>query len=93
ALELRGVRAPEAMAFEGGGTEEARLFLLTMVREVGGFLGERALRELERLHGESLGPVPLRISQRDDWFIKVRGLVLPDELESGFRSGSGDERR
>ncbi|QDV08519.1 hypothetical protein Poly30_40670 [Planctomycetes bacterium Poly30] len=80
ALELRGLRAPDALAFEGGGTTEARLFLLTVVREVEGFLGERALRELELLHGDVLGPIPQRFSERDAWFVNVRALVLPDEM-------------
>ena len=79
ALEQRGLRAPTASAFDDGGTVEARLFLLTVLREVGGHLGTRALRELERLHGSRLGRVPLKIAARDAWFVKTRALTIPEE--------------
>ncbi len=87
ALEQRSVRAPQASAFEGQGTEEARLFLLTLVRELDGHLATRALRELERLHGSPLGPVPVRMAPRDEWFIRVRSQVLPGENEPGVEAG------
>ncbi|MEM8711138.1 MAG: hypothetical protein AAGG01_09305 [Planctomycetota bacterium] len=90
ALEQRGLRAPEPAAFEGEGTDEARLFLLTLIRELGGFMAERALRELERLHGERLGPVPVRTAERDAWFARVRGLVLTAEEAA---DASGGEKR
>lgn len=91
ALELRGLRAPESQAFAEGGTTDARLFLLTVVREVGGHIGTRALRELERLHGSPLGPVPLRMAERDAWFIKTRLLTIPEEaFEGASKSGDRD---
>ena len=91
ALEQRGLRAPEAQTFADGGTTDARLFLLTVVREVGGDLGTRALRELERLHGARLGTVPLRTAERDAWFMKTRALTIPEEVSGGaVESGARD---
>ena len=89
AMEQRGLRAPEASAFAEGGTTEARLFLLTVVREVDGNLGVRALRELERLHGSRLGKVPLRMAERDAWFIKTRSLTIPEEVPGDAAAAGG----
>lgn len=83
AMEQRGLRCPDPQTFADGGSTEARLFLLTVVREVGGHLGVRALRELERLHGSPLGPVPLRMAERDAWFMKTRELAIPEEASKG----------
>ncbi|MEM6568160.1 MAG: HEAT repeat domain-containing protein [Planctomycetota bacterium] len=82
ALERRNLRAPRFDEFAGEGTREARLFLLTIISEVGEpMLAERALRELERMHGSELGPLPMESKRRADWLVRTREIVVP--LEDG----------
>lgn len=76
ALERRNLGYPPRAEFDLGGTEEARLFLLSLIAELPDrLLAERARRELERLHGEVLAPLPLGMNALEDWVASTRELV------------------
>ncbi len=58
ALERAGVPTPEAAAFPGGGTSEGAAFLAGIVTQVDPPLAERARRELARMLGREIQPLP-----------------------------------
>ncbi len=78
ALERRNIGYPPRAEFDLGGTKEARLFLLSLIAELPDrLLAERARRELERLHGELLEPLPLGLNAVDVWVTSTREIVAP----------------
>lgn len=86
ALERRNIGSPARAEFDLGGTQEARLFLLSVIAEVPDrLLAERARRELERLHGEVLDPLPLGATETAAWIAATRAVVAPDPSGQGSR--------
>lgn len=86
ALERRNLRAPARDAFSGAGTHEARVFLLSIISELGDpLLSERALRELERLHGSPLGPLPMESRRLSQWLATTQAIVAPAQGPPGSR--------
>ncbi len=76
ALERRNIGYPPRAEFDLGGTKEARLFLLSLIAELPDrLLAERARRELERLHGNLLDPLPLGMNATEVWVTSTRELV------------------
>lgn len=67
ALEQHSMPAPSAEAFEGEGTLEGVGYLLAAIGLPESHLAERGRRELERLTGRDLGPLPPSGSERDLW--------------------------
>ena len=85
-LERRNIGSPPRGEFDAGGTREARLFLLSLIAELPDrLLAERARRELERLHGEILEPLPLGTAAVADWVRATRAIVAPDGSAGGSR--------
>ena len=79
ALERRNIGSPARAEFDLGGTLEARLFLLSLIAELPDrLLAERARRELERLHGGMLDPLPSGQAALADWVNSTRTLVAAE---------------
>ncbi|MEM9800548.1 MAG: HEAT repeat domain-containing protein [Planctomycetota bacterium] len=85
ALERRNIRAPARDDFLPPATEDARVFLLTLIVNVSDpLLAERALRELEALHGDFLGPIPTDPDERSEWFAATQSVVLANVPTDGL---------
>ena len=77
ALERRGVAIPTSANFQGGdGGREAALLLAEVVETGEDFLAERARRELGRMLGGDLGPLPRSESEREAWLVALRETIL-----------------
>jgi hypothetical protein len=79
ALERRNIGSPPRAEFDLGGTREARLFLLSLIAELPDrLLAERARRELEKLHGAVLEPLPAGQTALASWVTATRALVADE---------------
>src|SRR5206468_3767432 len=67
ALDRAGAAPPPAEALTGKGTRAGRAFLVTVMERPEAHLAERARRELARLLGRELEPLPARGERRDAW--------------------------
>ncbi|MCZ6598758.1 MAG: HEAT repeat domain-containing protein [Planctomycetota bacterium] len=75
ALERVGLSAPSAEAFAGEGTLEGVLVLLAAMERPERPIAERARREILRVTGSDIGPLPARGSLRAAWLAELRLLV------------------
>jgi len=75
ATARRELECPPRSAFEGGGTQEAALFLYGLISEGEVVMAERARRELGRLLGVELLPLPTRAEDRELWLEAARALM------------------
>ena len=85
ATERRELISPVRAAFEDGGSREAALFLLEVVRRCEPFLAERARREFERLLGVEFLELSLERGVRSDWLESAQELV--DRVHAGPGGG------
>lgn len=76
ALERAGETTPPPEALRPPGTRAGKLFLATVLARPEPHLAERARRELARLLGRELDPLPPRGAQREAWITSVRESIL-----------------
>ena len=77
ACEARGLSAPPAVEFElQRANSTAPAFLLTVLRREETWLAERARRELERLMGGELDPLPGKTEDRELWIQTLEQTLL-----------------
>jgi len=94
ALERRNIGSPARAEFDLGGTPEARLFLLSLIAELPDrLLAERARRELEKMHGAVLEPLPRGEAALADWVNATRALVATDAAPGSAAEADPDGSR
>ena len=72
ALERMQLAPPPAEALAGKGTREGLLFLVRLLAREEGWIAERARRELGRMLGHDLGPLPPQ-GAREAWIARIAG--------------------
>jgi HEAT repeat protein len=71
-LERVGISTPPQGALEGEGTLQGRIFLTEVLARPEDLLVERARRELGRLLGREIGPLPPKGREREEYARKLR---------------------
>ncbi|MBL8858918.1 MAG: HEAT repeat domain-containing protein [Planctomycetes bacterium] len=79
ALERAGIAPPPPGAFEGAGTVQGRLFLVSVMSRSEPWLVERARREYSRMTGRNLGELPSVGRDRDAWLRDLREAAAKDD--------------
>jgi hypothetical protein len=67
-----GISTPPQGALEGEGTLQGRIFLTEVLARPEDLLVERARRELGRLLGREIGPLPPKGREREEYARKLR---------------------
>lgn len=79
ALGRAGIETPAAEGFAGAGTADAKLFLVEILARKEPHFVERARRELSRMLGRDLGPLPPKGPDRDRWIEALRRSIANPE--------------
>jgi len=83
ALARAGADPPTKADLEGAGTRAGRLAMLEVLGRREPHLVERARRELSRMIGRDLGPLPSRGVGRDAWISELRDSITSTEAVPG----------
>lgn len=92
ALERREIHCPPSEEFRGEGSRHAALCMLEVLESEGGPVVERCRRDLGRMLGSDLGPLPSSGLPRIQWISTLRESIDAHFGDSGTDAAPGESR-